>query len=111
MEKNDTQGDHVHLKAHPIRSGTATSLVTVLRAQQGLPRLMRVGLWLAALGAVIDISYHLVTDAPGMGHGPVAFAGHLITLLGMVVTMFGLFGAAFKRRPVEVKPTTKGQQP
>ena len=71
---------------------------------------MRAGLSLAAIGAVVDIGYHLATEAPGMGHGPVAFTGHLITLLGMVVTMFGLFGAAFKRRPVEAKPTTKGQQ-
>ena len=85
-------------------------LATIGRAIRSLPPLMRAGLALAAAGAVVDIGYHLTTEAPGMGHGPVAFAGHLITLLGMVVTMFGLFGAAFKRRPEEAKPTTKGQQ-
>ena len=70
---------------------------------------MKVGLALVCLGAVIDVAYHLVTDTPGAGHGPVAFTGHLVTLVGMVVTMFGLLGAAFKHRPVEARPTTKGQ--
>jgi hypothetical protein len=71
---------------------------------------MQVGLGLAALGAAIDIGYHLGTDTPGMGHGSVAFIGHLTTLAGMVVTMLGLFGAAFKRRPLEAQPPTKGQR-
>jgi hypothetical protein len=74
-----------------------------------LPLLMRAGLGLALLGAVVDIGYHLGTDAAGMGHGSVAFMGHTVTLIGMVVTMLGLIGAAFKRRPVEAKPTKKGQ--
>ena len=73
-----------------------------------LPLLMRAGLGLALLGAVVDIGYHLVTNAPGLGHGSVAFIGHSTTLVGMVVTMFGLFGAAFKRRPIEAKATKKG---
>ena len=76
-----------------------------------LPHLMRVGLGLAGLGVAIDIGYHLVTDAPGMGHGSVAFVGHLTTLVGMVVTMIGLFGAAFKGRDIEAQPPTKGQRP
>ncbi|MGH2757802.1 MAG: hypothetical protein ACRDI3_08445 [Actinomycetota bacterium] len=74
-----------------------------------LPPLMRAGLGLAVLGAVVDIGYHLGTDVHGMGHGSVAFIGHTVTLLGMVVTMLGLIGAAFKRRPMEAKPTKKGQ--
>ena len=82
----------------------------IRRLVTGLPRLMRVGLAGAALGAMIDLGYHLMTDAPGMGHGSVAFVGHLTTLVGMVVTMIGLAGTAFKRRPLEAQPTTKGQQ-
>ena len=70
---------------------------------------MQGGLILAALGAVIDIAYHLGTGAPGMGHGPVAFTGHIVTLVGMVITMVGLFGAAWKRRPLEAKPPMKGR--
>jgi hypothetical protein len=73
-----------------------------------LPLLMRAGLGLAVLGAVVDVGYHLVTDAPGMGHGSVAFIGHTVTLIGMVVTMLGLIGAALTRRPTEAKPTQKG---
>ena len=73
-----------------------------------LPLLMRAGLGLAVLGAVIDIGYHLATDAPGMGHGSVAFMGHTVTLLGMVVTMLGLVGAALKRRPTEAPTRQKG---
>lgn len=71
---------------------------------------MRTGLGLTALGALIDLGYHLVTEAPGMGHGSVAMTGHLTTLVGMVVTMLGLVGTALKRRPIEAQPTTKGQQ-
>ena len=74
-----------------------------------LPLLMRAGLGLAVLGAVIDIGYHLATEAPGMGHGSVAFMGHTVTLLGMVVTMLGLAGAARKRRPAEANPRQKGE--
>jgi hypothetical protein len=74
-----------------------------------LPPLMRAGLGLAILGAVVDVGYHLATDAPGMGHGSVAFIGHTTTLVGMVVTMLGLFGAAFKRRPKGARTTKKGE--
>lgn len=71
--------------------------------------MMSTGIAMACLGAAVDIAYHLITDAPGAGHGTVALTGHLVTLLGMVITIFGLLGAAFRRRPVYVRPTTKGQ--
>jgi hypothetical protein len=74
-----------------------------------LPLLMRAGLGLAVLGAVVDVGYHLGTDAHGMGHSSVAFIGHTATLVGMVVTMLALIGAALKRRPIEAKPTQKGE--
>jgi hypothetical protein len=84
-------------------------LARVRRTWHDLPLLMRVGLAIAALGAAIDIGYHLLSDAAGAGHGPVAFTGHLVTLIGMVITLFGLFGAALKRRPLEAKSTNKGE--
>ena len=74
-----------------------------------LPLLMRGGLGLAAIGALVDIGYHVWTDAPGMGHGSIAFIGHTVTLLGMVITMLGLVGAAFTRPHIETKPTQKGE--
>ena len=84
-------------------------LVRARRAFAGLPLLMRAGLGLVLLGAVVDVGYHLATDAPGMGHGSIAFIGHTVTLAGMAVTMLGLIGAALKRRPAQAKPTLKGE--
>lgn len=83
-------------------------LTRLLGAWRWLPFLMRSGLVLAAVGGVMDVAYHLVTDAPNAAHGSVAFMSHMVTLTGMVVTMAGLVGAAFKRRAVEAEPTTKG---
>lgn len=74
-----------------------------------LPRLMRAGLLVTGLGGTIDIGYHLLTTAPGAGHGAVPFIGHLVTIVGMLVTMLGLFGAALVRRPLEAKQTLKGE--
>ena len=75
----------------------------------GIPRTMKAGLSVVGLGLVIDLAYHSLSDAPGAGHGPVAMTGHLVTLGGMLVTMFGLFGVAFKRRPVETQLTSEGE--
>jgi hypothetical protein len=77
------------------------------RAFAYLPQTMRMGLGLASLGAVIDIAYHVGTNARS-GHGAVAFIGHLVTLIGMIVTMLGLIGAAYKRRPGAARKTQKG---
>ena len=84
-------------------------LILARRALAELPVLMRAGLGLALLGAVVDIGHHLAADASRMGHGSIAFIGHAVTLAGMLVTMLGLIGAALKRRPVEAKSTKKGQ--
>jgi hypothetical protein len=72
-----------------------------------LPRMMRVGLEIAVLGAAIDIAYHLSTSAP-TGHGAVAFIGHLATLIGMIVTMVGLIATAFKGRRNRASELQKG---
>ena len=84
-------------------------LARVRRAFADLPLLMRAGLGLAVLGALVDIGHHLATDAPGIGHGSVAFIGHTVTLAGMVATMLGLIGAALRRRPDEAQPIRKGE--
>jgi hypothetical protein len=103
----------LNMKVLSLRNATAIPrqvlvLAWARRVFVELPPLMRAGLGLAVLGAVVDIGYHVTTDAPGMGHGSVAFIGHTVTLIGMVVTMLGLVGAALKRRPVQAKPTQKG---
>jgi hypothetical protein len=84
-------------------------LARVRRTWRDLPMLMQVGLAIAALGGAIDIGYHLLSNAAGAGHSPVAFTGHLVTLIGMVITLFGLFGAALRRRPLEAKTPRKGE--
>lgn len=81
------------------------------RSVARLPRMMRAGLALAVLSAAIDLAYHFISESPGAGHGPVVFTGHLVTLVGVVVTLIGLFGAALRRRPRETKPTTEGELP
>jgi hypothetical protein len=102
LVKHERRGDD-------LESEGVLVLTRARRVFVELPLLMRAGLRLAVLGAMVDIGYHLETDAPGMGHGSVASIGHTMTLVGMVVTMLGLVGAALKRRPVEAKPTQKGE--
>jgi hypothetical protein len=85
-------------------------MTSALRATvAGLPRVMKLGLSIVAVGLVVDIGYHAFSDAPGAGHGPIAFSGHLMTLIGMLVTMSGLLGVAFKRRPAETPLTSEGE--
>jgi hypothetical protein len=72
-----------------------------------LPRTMRVGLGIAVLGAAMDIAYHLGTTAP-TGHGAIAFIGHLVTLIGMTVTMAGLIATAFRGRRSRASELQKG---
>jgi hypothetical protein len=111
LVKRETQGDDRDIE-NPFITAVPGQVLVFARARrvlEELPRLMRAGLGLAALGAVIDIGYHVGTQAPGMGHGSIAFIGHTVTLFGMVVTMLGLVGAALKRRPVEARPTQKGE--
>ncbi|MGH2789044.1 MAG: hypothetical protein ACRDJV_14245 [Actinomycetota bacterium] len=72
-----------------------------------LPRIMRLGLGIAVLGAAMDIAYHLSTNAP-TGHGAIAFIGHLGTLIGMIVTMAGLIATAFKGSRSRANQLQKG---
>jgi hypothetical protein len=78
-----------------------------LETLHDLPHMMRVGLGITALGAVIDITYHVSSKAP-MGHGAIAFIGHLVTLVGMVVTMAGVIAAAYMHRSSRTRGTGKG---
>ena len=70
-----------------------------------LPILMKAGLAITLAGGSLDVGYHLLAAA-AEAHGPVASAAHLIVLVGMVVTMLGLLGPAFKRRPTSSPTST-----
>ena len=61
----------------------------------GLPRVMRLGLVVLAIGGGVDLFYHAAPPGWAMqleGYlGTDAVGAHLVTLLGMVVTLLGLF--------------------
>lgn len=106
------------LKEHATKANSGSGSNLSRRVPKGrsnatkrvaIPRLMSAGLLLTAGGAAVDLAYHLLSDAPGAGHGSVAFTGHLVTLVGMVITLIGLLGAALTRRPGEIKASTKGE--
>jgi hypothetical protein len=76
-----------------------------------LPGLMRLGVLILAIGGILDLLYHaappgwvipldVVLGSDGVG-------AHLVTLLGMVVTLLGLFAhrASARVAPVEVTPS------
>jgi hypothetical protein len=82
-----------------------------------MPRLMRAGLVVVALGGGADVLHHVVplaaapSLAPYLGHeGGVA---HAVTFAGMVVTMLGLFAGRFASAPRRAIPVTisSHQQP
>ena len=62
-----------------------------------LPAVVRRGFAVLLTGGVVDTVYHVMPRQSG----PAAWGGlvgHLITLVGMVIVMAGLFGVAFKNR-------------
>jgi hypothetical protein len=83
-------------------------LTRAFRAIAGLPRTMRLGLFVAAVGAAIDLGHHFTADAEALGHGAVAMSGHVVSLAGMVITMVGLVGAAIRANATPIA-TTKGE--
>lgn len=58
---------------------------------------VRTGFAIVAAGAVIDIGYHLAPRPTGAA-GWAGLAGHLVTFLGMVIVMAGIFGVGLRRR-------------
>jgi hypothetical protein len=61
----------------------------------GLPRVMRLGLLILVIGGTLDLLYHAAPPGWAMrldGYlGADGVGAHLLTLLGMVVTLLGLF--------------------
>jgi hypothetical protein len=50
-----------------------------------------------ALGGVVDSVYHLAPRSDGVADSA-GLAGHLITLLGMVIVMAGVFAVGLRNR-------------
>jgi len=61
----------------------------------GLPRVMQLGLLILIIGGTLDLLYHAAPPGWAMQLGRYLGAdgagAHLVTLLGMVVTLLGLF--------------------
>ena len=66
-----------------------------------LPRVMRLGLLILVIGGTLDLLYHAAPPGWTMQVdrylGADGVGAHLLTLLGMVVALLGLF--AHRRRP------------
>jgi hypothetical protein len=76
----------------------------------GLPRVMRLGLLILVIGGTLDLLYHAAPPGWTMrldGYlGADAVGAHLVTLLGMVVTLLGLFAHRPRTRIAHVEVTS-----
>jgi hypothetical protein len=76
-----------------------------------LPGLMRLGVLILAIGGALDLLYHAAPPGWAMqldGYlGSDGVGAHLLTLLGMVVTLLGLFArrASARSAHIEVTPS------
>ncbi|HEV2891427.1 MAG TPA: hypothetical protein VGX28_13725 [Frankiaceae bacterium] len=59
-----------------------------------MPLVLRVGFWIVASGAVVDVLSH----ASVVGGDGAALAGHLLSLLGMLVALAGVLMSAVRAR-------------
>ncbi len=67
----------------------------LLRECAGLPGLMQFGLPVFAIGSLLDVLYHTAPlawiETMDSYLGADGFLAHLVTLVGMVLTMLGVF--------------------
>jgi hypothetical protein len=81
----------------------------------GLPRLMLVGLLILLAGGVLDVVYHSVPVlAPLLGRylGRDGGLAHLVTFIGMLVTLLGVFVGRPRRARGEGRASgTHGRTP
>jgi hypothetical protein len=69
----------------------------VVRIFGGLPPLARGGFVLLVSGGLMDIAYHVATPRGGLPEW-LGVGGHLVTLVGMLVTMAGVFSVGLEKR-------------
>jgi len=62
-----------------------------------LPPTVRWGFALVIVGGLVDATYHLSALRPGLD-SVAGLVGHLITLLGMVIVMVGVFAVGLRNR-------------
>ena len=64
---------------------------------RSLPPLVRAGFVIVLLGGVVDTTYHLAPHRTGV-MAWAGLAGHLVTLVGMVVAIVGVAGVGLRHR-------------
>lgn len=69
------------------------------------PLLMRVGLGVFGVGGLADVVYHALPA--GSLADPVSFWAHLVTPVGMILTMLGIFIGRRWKQP-ELQTVSKG---
>lgn len=69
-------------------------MLSILRS---LPPVVRAGFILVLAGAVVDTTYHLAPHRTGL-MAWAGLAGHLVTLVGMVVAIVGVAGVGLRHR-------------
>jgi hypothetical protein len=74
-----------------------------------LPALMRLGVIILAIGGLLDLFYHAAPPGWALqmdGYlGTDGMGAHVVTLLGMVVTLLGLFARRPRARAAQVEVT------
>jgi hypothetical protein len=73
---------------------TRSLMLSVFRS---LPPLVRAGFAVVLAGAVVDTTYHLARQRTGV-MAWAGLAGHLVTLVGMVVAIVGVAGVGLRHR-------------
>lgn len=78
----------VRTAKRPRRAGTVFN---------DLPRIIRGGFVLVVTGGLMDTAYHVTPSRRGIFEW-VGLTGHLVTLLGMLITMAGVLSVGLRKR-------------
>jgi hypothetical protein len=98
---------HVHLARTRALSGRHAAGHTHLRRElghlnkrlAGLPLLTRLGLLVLLLGAAGDLTFHALPETAALQPllGPDGYRAHLVTFVGMLVMLVGVFRQGLSR--------------
>ena len=92
---------HVHLARTRALSGRRAAGHTLRHRLRtlvaDLPWLVRIGLVVLAVGALADLAYHASPDSLQPLLGAEGFRAHLVTFVGMLVMLIGVFRQGLAR--------------
>ncbi len=74
----------------------------------GLPLVMRIGLIIVVFGGALDVVFHASpsswTSTLQMVLGSEGYWAHIVTLIGMIITLVGMLLAAYRHRIHPAEP-------